>query len=287
MFDPQHRLFLECASEAFEDAGYVGAKIEGPVAVFAASGASEYFTYNLVTNEEVLRSIGAWLLRHTGNDPNFLATRVSYELDLVGPSMNVQTACSSSLVAVHLACQSLLNGECDVALAGASTIYPEQLGYLYRPGEILSPDGHCRAFDAQAGGTVMASAVGCVVLKRLSDAVRDGDCIRAVIRGSALNNDGSDKVGYLAPSVGGQARVISEALDLAGVAPEDVSYIEAHGTGTLIGDPIEIAALVQAFGPEVQSAIMRHRLGQIQHRPRGRGRGHVQPDQDDLCPRAP
>ena len=252
VFDPQHRLFLECASEAFEDAGYVGAKIGGPVAVFAASGASEYFTYNLVTNEEVLRSIGAWLLRHTGNDPNFLATRVSYELDLVGPSMNVQTACSSSLVAVHLACQSLLNGECDVALAGASTIYPEQLGYMYRPGEILSPDGHCRAFDAQAGGTVMASAVGCVILKRLSDAVRDGDCIRAVIRGSALNNDGSDKVGYLAPSVGGQARVISEALDLAGVAPEDVSYIEAHGTGTLIGDPIEIAALVQAFGPEVQ-----------------------------------
>jgi acyl transferase domain-containing protein/thioesterase domain-containing protein/acyl carrier protein len=252
IFDPQHRLFLECASEAFEDAGYVGAKIGGPVGVFAASGASEYFTYNLVTNEEVLRSIGAWLLRHTGNDSNFLATRVSYELDLVGPSMNVQTACSSSLVAVHLACQSLLNGECDVALAGASTIYPEQRGYLYRPGEILSPDGHCRAFDAQAGGTVMASAVGCVLLKRLSDALRDGDCIRAVIRGSALNNDGSDKVGYLAPSVGGQARVISEALDLAGVAPEDVSYIEAHGTGTLIGDPIEIAALVQAFGPEVQ-----------------------------------
>jgi acyl transferase domain-containing protein/thioesterase domain-containing protein/aryl carrier-like protein len=252
IFDPQHRLFLECASEAFEDAGYVGAKIGGPVAVFAASGASDYFTYNLVTNKEVLRSIGAWLLRHTGNDPSFLATRVSYELDLVGPSMNVQTACSSSIVAVHLACQSLLNGECDVALAGASTIYPEQLGYVYRQGEILSPDGHCRAFDAQAGGTVMASAVGCVVLKRLSDAVRDGDCIRAVIRGSALNNDGSDKVGYLAPSVGGQARVIAEALDLAGVAAEDVSYIEAHGTGTLIGDPIEIAALVQAFGPEVR-----------------------------------
>lgn len=252
VFDPQHRLFLECASEAFEDAGYIGAKIGGPVAVFAASGASEYFTYNLVTNEEVLRSIGAWLLRHTGNDPNFLATRVSYELDLVGPSMNVQTACSSSVVAVHLACQSLLNGECDVALAGASTVYPEQFGYVYRQGEILSPDGHCRAFDAQAGGTVMASAVGCVVLKRLSDAVRDGDSIRAVIRGSALNNDGSDKVGYLAPSVGGQARVIAEALDLAGVAPDDVSYVEAHGTGTLIGDPIEIEALVQAFGPEVE-----------------------------------
>lgn len=252
VFDPQHRLFLECSSEAFEDAGYVGGKISGPVAVFAASGASEYFTYNLVTNEEVLRSIGAWLLRHTGNDPNFLATRVSYELDLVGPSMNVQTACSSSLVAVHLACQSLLNGECDVALAGASTIYPEQLGYVYRPGEILSPDGHCRPFDANAGGTVMASAVGCVVLKRLSDALQDGDTIRAVIRGSAINNDGSDKVGYLAPSVGGQARVISEALDLAGVAPDDVSYVEAHGTGTLIGDPIEVTALIEAFGPDAR-----------------------------------
>ncbi|WFU79162.1 SDR family NAD(P)-dependent oxidoreductase [Bradyrhizobium sp. CIAT3101] len=252
VFDPQHRLFLECSSEAFEDAGYVSGKIGGPVAVFAASGASEYFTYNLASNEEVMRSIGAWLLRHMGNDPNFLATRVSYELDLVGPSMNVQTACSSSLVAVHLACQSLLNGECDVALAGASTIYPDQRGYLYRPGEILSPDGHCRPFDAQAGGTVMASAVGCVVLKRLSDALRDGDCIRAVIRGSAINNDGSDKVGYLAPSVSGQARVISEALDLAGITPEEVSYIEAHGTGTLIGDPIEIAALIEAFGPDAQ-----------------------------------
>lgn len=251
VFDPQHRFFLECSWEAFEDAGYVGEKIDGRVGVFAASGASEYFTYNLVTNQEVLETIGAWLLRHTGNDSNFLATRVSYELNLSGPSMNVQTACSSSLVAVHVACQSLLNGECDVALAGASTIYPEQTGYLYRPGEILSPDGHCRPFDADASGTVMASAAGCVVLKRLSDAVRDGDCIRAVIRASAVNNDGSDKVGYLAPSVSGQARVISEALDLAGIDPSDVSYIEAHGTGTLIGDPIEVAALVEAFGPEV------------------------------------
>ncbi|MBY0561315.1 type I polyketide synthase [Hyphomicrobium sp.] len=251
VFDPQHRFFLECSWEAFEDAGYVGEKIDGRVGVFASSGATEYFTYNLVTNQEVLETIGAWLLRHTGNDSNFLATRVSYELNLSGPSMNVQTACSSSLVAVHVACQSLLNGECDVALAGGSTIYPEQTGYLYRPGEILSPDGHCRPFDADASGTVMASATGCVLLKRLSDAIRDGDCIRAVIRASAVNNDGSDKVGYLAPSVSGQARVISEALDLAGIDPSDVSYIEAHGTGTLIGDPIEVAALVEAFGPEV------------------------------------
>jgi len=251
VFDPQHRFFLECSWEAFENAGYVGEKIDGRVGVFAASGATEYFTYNLVTNQEVMETVGAWLLRHTANDPNFLATRVSYELNLNGPSMNVQTACSSSLVAVHIACQSLLNGECDVALAGGSTIYPEQTGYHYRPGEILSPDGHCRPFDADASGTVMASATGCVVLKRLSDAIRDGDCIRAVIRASAINNDGSDKVGYLAPSVSGQARVISEALALADIEPGDVSYIETHGTGTLIGDPIEIAGLVEAFGPDV------------------------------------
>jgi len=248
VFDPQHRFFLECSWEAFENAGYVGEKIDGRVGVFAASGATEYFTYNLVTNQEVMETVGAWLLRHTGNDPNFLATRVSYELNLNGPSMNVQTACSSSLVAVHVACQSLLNGECDVALVGGSTIYPEQTGYHYRPGEILSPDGHCRPFDADASGTVMASATGCVLLKRHSDALRDGDCIRAVIRASAINNDGSDKVGYLAPSVSGQARVISEALALADVEPADISYIECHGTGTLIGDPIEIAGLVEAFG---------------------------------------
>jgi acyl transferase domain-containing protein/thioesterase domain-containing protein len=204
--------------------------------------------YNLVRNRDIMESVGAWLVRHNGNDTNFLATRVAYELNVTGPAMSVQTACSSSLAAVHLACQSLLSGECDMALAGGSTIYPQQdRGYLYKPGEILSPDGHCRAFDARAAGTVMASAVGCVILKRLEDALRDGDNVRAVIRGSAINNDGAQKVGYLAPSVSGQTRVIREALSIADVDAEDVSYIEAHGTGTLIGDPIEIAALVEAF----------------------------------------
>ncbi len=248
VFDPQHRLFLECAWEAFEHAGYVAERYAGPVGVFASSGASEYMMYNLVRNRRIMDSVGAWLVRHTGNDPSFLATRVSYELNLRGPSMNLQTACSSSLLAIHVACQNLLNCECDMALAGGATVYPEQnRGYSYGEGEILSPDGHCRAFDARATGTVMASAVGCVVLKRLDDALRDGDNVLAVVLGSAINNDGSDKVGYLAPSVAGQARVVGEALAVAGVNAEDVSYVEAHGTGTVIGDPIEVAALTEAF----------------------------------------
>jgi acyl transferase domain-containing protein/thioesterase domain-containing protein/aryl carrier-like protein len=251
LFDPQHRLFLEVAWEAFEDAGWTPERIAGPVGVFAASGMSEYMMWNLVRNREAIANVGAWLIRHTGNDTNFLATRVSYELNLKGPSMNVQTACSSSLVAIHLACQSLLNGETDVALAGGSTVYVDQIkGYRFQEGEILSPDGHCRAFDAEAAGTIFSSAVGAVLLKRLDDARRDGDRVLAVVRGSAINNDGSSKVGYLAPSVEGQARVISEALAMSGVHPEEVSYIETHGTGTLIGDPIEISGLTQAYRAE-------------------------------------
>ena len=248
IFDPQHRIFLECAWEAFEHAGYVGEAVGGPVGVFAACGMSEYMIKNVMTHPEVMTTVGEWLVRHTGNDTNFLATRVSYELNLRGPSMNVQTACSSSLVAIHLACQSLLNGECDVALAGGSTIYPEQnRGYYFKEGEIFSADGHTRSFDASSTGTTMCSATACVVLKRLADAQRDGDNVLAVIRGSAINNDGDDKVGYLAPSVSGQARVVTEALAIAGTSADEVSYVEAHGTGTRIGDPIEIAGLTQAF----------------------------------------
>ena len=204
--------------------------------------------HHLVTNREVMETVGEWLVRHTANDMNFLATRVSYELDLKGPSMNVQTACSSALVAVHVAAQSLLSGECDLALAGASAMsLPQDCGYLYREGEILSPDGHCRAFDAGARGTLFGSGTGCVVLKRLADALADGDEVLAVLRGSAINNDGAAKVGYLAPSVEGQAKVVAEALAIAGVSPETISYVEAHGTGTRIGDPIEVAALTQAY----------------------------------------
>jgi acyl transferase domain-containing protein/thioesterase domain-containing protein len=248
IFDPQHRFFLECAWEAFEHAGYVGEAIDGPVAVFGSCGMSEYMVKNVMTHPEIMTTVGEWLVRHTGNDSSFLATRVSYELNLRGPSMSVQTACSSSLVAIHLACQSLLNAECDVALAGGSTIYAEQnKGYFFHEGEIFSVDGHTRPFDARSAGTTMCSATGCVVLKRLADAERDGDNVLAVIRGSAINNDGDDKVGYLAPSVSGQARVVTEALAIAGISPEEISYVEAHGTGTRIGDPIEIAGLTQAF----------------------------------------
>jgi len=246
--DPQHRLFLETAWEAFEDAGYDVGTHPGPVGVFASCGMNSYMMYHLVTNPEVMESVGEWLVRHTGNDANFLATRVSYELNLKGPSMTVQTACSSSLVGIHAACQSLLNGECDMALAGGATLVLPQKGYLFKEGEILSPDGHCRPFDALSAGTVFGSGAGCVVLKRLADAVADGDRILAVIKGSAVNNDGSQKVGYLAPSVEGQTNAIAEALALTGIDPATISYVEAHGTGTSIGDPIEVTALTQAYG---------------------------------------
>ncbi|MBD0319167.1 MAG: acyltransferase domain-containing protein, partial [Gemmatimonadetes bacterium] len=248
IMDPQHRHFLECAWEAMEHAGHAPGRFDGQVGVFAGSGANTYFMFNLLTNPELVKQVGFFLLRHTGNDKDFLATRVSYQMNLSGPSVNVQTACSTSLVAVHQACQSLLSGECDMALAGGATVkQPHHVGYLYKEGEILSPDGHCRAFDAASEGTVFGSGVGVVVLRRLVDALRDGDTVHAVIKGSAINNDGSMKVGYLAPSVDGQAKVIAEALAIAGVEPESIGYVEAHGTGTPVGDPIEIAALTEAF----------------------------------------
>jgi acyl transferase domain-containing protein len=246
--DPQHRHFLEVAWEALEDAGRVPEHFDGSVAVFAGSGANAYFWANVMTNPELVEEVGYFLLRHTGNDKDFLSTLVSYHLDLDGPSVNVQTACSTSLVAVHMAVQCLLSGEADMALAGAVTIeQPHGVGYRYQKGEILSPDGHCRAFDAESAGGVFGSGLGVVVLRRLSDAVRDGDSVRAVILGSAVNNDGANKVGYLAPSVNGQARAIAEALGAAGVGPDSLQYVEAHGSGTAVGDPIEVAALTEVF----------------------------------------
>src|SRR5262245_10664002 len=248
VMDPQHRVFLETGWEALENAGYDPGRFDGNIGVFATCGMNTYMMYHLVTNPRVMQTVGEWLVRHTGNDMNFLATRLSYELGLKGPSMNVQTACSSALVAIHVACQSLLNGECDMALAGGSVIaLPQDRGYQYKPGAILSPDGHCRAFDARAQGTLFGSGAGVVVLRRLADAIADGDQILAVIKGSAVNNDGAMKVGYLAPSVEGQSRAVIEALEISGVDPDTVSYIEAHGTGTLVGDPIEITALTEAY----------------------------------------
>ena len=248
IMDPQHRHFLECAWEALEDAGHPPNRFAGSVGVFAGSGLNAYLIHNLLANRRLVETSSMFQLKQTGNDKDVLATRVSYQFDLRGPSVNVQTACSTSLVAVHLACQSLLNFECDMALAGGVTIeIPHGLGYVYRDGEILSRDGHCRTFDAASSGTVFGSGLGIVVLRRLDEAVSDGDFIHAVILGSAINNDGARKIGYLAPSVEGQAEVIAEALDFAGVSADDISYVETHGTGTLVGDPIEVRALTQAF----------------------------------------
>src|SRR5688572_22082244 len=248
IMDPQHRHFLECAWEALETAGHVPERFEGRIGVFAGCGMGAYFTYNLLSNPDLVQSTGLFLLRHTGNDKDFLATRVSYCFDLRGPSVSIQTACSTSLVAIHTACQSLLSGECDLALAGGSTIeLPHGRGYLYKKNEILSPDGHCRAFDHRSQGTIFGSGAGVVALRRADDALRDGDPIVAVIKGSAVNNDGAGKVGYFAPSVDGQAAAAAEALAVADVAADTVGYVECHGTGTPIGDPIEIAALTQAF----------------------------------------
>ncbi|TAJ18768.1 MAG: type I polyketide synthase, partial [Planctomycetota bacterium] len=248
ILDPQHRQFLECAWEALEDSGHAPESFLGPIGVFAGCGMSSYLTFHLLANPALVESVGLFLLRHTGNDKDFLTTRTSYCLDLKGPSINVQTACSTSLVAVHLACQSLNSGECDMALAGGVTVeIPHGHGYLYRAGEILSPDAHCRPFEQRAQGTVFGSGVGIVVLRRLADALRDGDRIYAVVKGSAVNNDGASKVGYLAPSVDGQAAVVAEALAVAGVDAAAISYVEAHGSGTPLGEPIEVAALVQAF----------------------------------------
>ena len=248
IMDPQHRQFLEVVWEALENAGHPPEYFDGPVGVFAGCGMGSYFYFNLCSNPDLVENTGMFLLRHTGNDKDFLSTRASFILDLKGPSVNVQTACSTSLVATHMACQSLLNGECDMALAGGVTIeLPHARGYLYKEGEILSPDGHCHAFDHRAQGTVFGSGAGAVVLRRLADAVADGDHIWAVIKGSAINNDGASKAGYLAPSVDGQAAAIAEAQAVAGVTADTIDYVECHGTGTYLGDPIEVAALTDAF----------------------------------------
>jgi phthiocerol/phenolphthiocerol synthesis type-I polyketide synthase E len=248
LMDPQQRVFLETAWSALDDAAYDPRRYDGRIGVFAGSILSMYLLRNLAPNREVMNGAGNFQIA-VGNDPTFLATSASYHLDLRGPSVSVGTACSTSLVAVHLACQSLLAFESDMALAGGVSIHlPLTAGYRHEDGGILSPDGHCRPFDAAAEGTVSSDGCGVVVLKRLSDAIKDGDVIHAVIRGSAMNNDGRTKVGYTAPSVPGEAQVIAEAMAMAEVEPETIAMLEAHGAGTLLGDPIEISALVEAFG---------------------------------------
>ncbi len=247
VLDPQHRLLLECAWQALERAGYDPRRYPGLVGVFAGAGSNTYLLFNLARNRKVVDAVGFYQAM-LGSDGDFLATRISYKLGLKGPSLTVQTACSTSLVAVHLACRALLAGECDMALAGGVRVsVPQRAGYLHQPGGIFSPDGHCRPFDAAAQGCLDGDGVGIVVLKRLDEAVADGDHVQAVILGSAINNDGSDKVGYTAPSEEGQAEVIALAQALAGVDASTIDYVEAHGTATPMGDPIEVAALRQVF----------------------------------------
>ncbi len=245
LLDPQHRVFLECAWAALEDAGYDPSRFPGAIGVYAGSSETRY-ARALMAQRHRLGGVSEFQIRiATGMD--FLTTRVAYKLGLTGPAITVQTGCSTSLVAIHLAAQALLTGDCDMALAGGVTVHVPADPGEYTEGGILSLDGHCRAFDAAANGTVGGDGAGIVVLRRLADALADGDNIRAVLRGSAVNNDGFDKIGYTAPSIEGQARVIRAAQLIAEAGPETISYIEAHGTGTPLGDPIEIAALTQAF----------------------------------------
>ncbi|MBI5722125.1 MAG: SDR family NAD(P)-dependent oxidoreductase [Burkholderiales bacterium] len=249
VLDPQHRVFLECAAEALEHAGYAAGTSGLPesVGVYAGASMNTYLHGRIMLNPALAAAVGGYQLM-LANDKDFLCTRVSYKLGLKGPSMTVQTACSTSLVAVQVACRALQRGECDMALAGGvSILFPQRSGYLHQEGMILSPDGRCRPFDEGAQGTRSSAGAGVVLLKRLDQALADGDTVHAVIRGIAVNNDGADKAGFTAPSVEGQVEVIATAQALAGVPARSVTYVEAHGTATPLGDPIEIEALTQAF----------------------------------------
>ena len=245
--DPQHRVLLEQAWAALEHAGYAPGRYEGSVAVYAGATTNSYLLCNIAPCAEIMQELDPMQI-NVANGLDFLATRIAYKLNLTGPAHSVQSACSTSLVAVHCACRGLLDYECDLALAGGVSINVSALdGYRYIEGGVLSPDGHCRVFDAKARGTIFGSGAGVVVLKRYEDALRDEDVIHAVIKGSAVNNDGAGKSSFTAPAVQGQVRVIREALLNAGISPEAISYVECHGTGTLLGDAIEVRALTKAF----------------------------------------
>lgn len=246
LMDPQIRLFHECAWEALEDAGIYPKDYKGLIGLYAAASSALYWQAKAMMSQE--KDKLGYFAASSLFDKDLLSTRVSYKLNLKGPSLMVHTTCSGSLVATHLACQAILNGECDVALAGGVKVnFQANTGYVYEDGMILSPDGHCRAFDERAKGTIGGEGLGVVVLKALDDAIRDNDNIHAVIKGTAINNDGHMKLGYSAPSIDGQAQALRLALQSAGVSPETITYIETHGTGTEIGDPIEVEALKQAY----------------------------------------
>ncbi|RKI00217.1 type I polyketide synthase [Corallococcus sp. AB038B] len=247
LMDPQHRVFLECAWEAMEAAGYSPERQPGRVGVFGGMSMNTYLLSNLYSHLAHVASVES-LQASIGNDKDSLTTEVAYRMDLKGPAVTVQSSSSTSLTCIHYACQSLLSFECDMALAGGVSIhFPEKAGYLYHEGGTTAPDGHCHTFDEEAAGFVAGHGAAVVALKRLSDALKDGDTVYAVVRGSAVNNDGSQKVSYMAPAVAGQAEVIALAQAVAGVDPDSIGYVEAHGTATKVGDPIEVAALTQAF----------------------------------------
>ena len=247
LIDPQHRVMMEVAWHAMEHAGYDPNQWEGNCAVFTSAGMNTYLPFNLFTNPGLIEQVGGFQLS-IYNDKDFVPTRIAYALNTKGPAIDIGTACSSSLVGTHMACQHLLSYQSDLALVGGVTIHlPQETGDVVGPGSAYSPDGFCRPFDATPSGLVDGNGAAAIVLKRLTDAIDDRDTIHAVVKGSAINNDGSDKVGYSAPSIQGQAEVILEAQALAQVFASDISYVEAHGTATPLGDPIEVAGLTQAF----------------------------------------
>lgn len=256
LMDPQHRQFLEVCYHALENSGTDPFVFEGKIGVFGSSSIHKYMMEHLNPNEEVMDQNGFFLVRHTGNDKDFLTTRLSYTLGLTGPSMAVQTACSSSLVAVHMACKSLLQGESDMTVVGGTSLeLPLRTGYLYQKGSVASPDGHCRAFSDDSQGTFFGSGTGAIVLKPLSKAISDKDQIFCVIKGSAVSNDGQRKAGYMAPSSDGQAQAVQDAIADAGIPSNTLGYLEAHGTGTPLGDPIEVAGLTSAFEDQKEAGI--------------------------------
>jgi acyl transferase domain-containing protein len=247
IMDPQVRVFLEVAWESLERAGYIPGVFEGKIGIFSGKGYNSYYANNIFGRDDLNETFGSFQAQLL-NEKDFFSTQVSYKLNLTGPSININNACSTSLVAVCLAFDSLFSYQCDIAIAGGVSIFsPQNIGYLYQEGNIASSDGHCRPFDRYASGTLPGNGVGIVVLKRLSEAIEDGDVIYAVIKGCGLNNDGSNKMSFTAPGIEGQAEAIMMAQSNAGITAEKISYIEAHGTATPLGDPVEIEALSQAF----------------------------------------
>lgn len=248
VIDPQQRVLLETAWHAFENAGYPATDIKEPVGVFTGTGGlvTSYFANRIGCTERLPNTTGS--IEHMGMDKDFVSTRISYKLDLTGPSVNIQTACSTSMVILHIACHSILSGESEMALAGASCIrIPQNRGYLYNKGNILSKDGHCRPFDQEARGTIFGSGVGAIVLKPLNKAIKDNDNIYAVIKSTAVNNDGAGKISYTASSPPAQAKAVVEALTVANIEPKQLKYLECHATGTIVGDPLEFQAMTKAF----------------------------------------